>query len=80
MANSEDRNGKPMKAPQSIYDASYVVGNGLSKKTVDSTNLGWRPKLPIPEPRTYFGNSAGRKNDVSENEQAPTLGNKWRRK
>lgn len=75
-----EADGKPLRTPGSIYDAPYVISNSLKKKTVDETNLGWRPKLPIPEPRTYFGNSAGRKMDKSEIEQEPTLGNKWKKR
>jgi hypothetical protein len=80
MARNEDKNGYLIPVPKSIYDKAYVVGNGLSKKSGDVTGLGWHPSGGIPEPRRYFGNSAGRHNSVSENEQAKTLGNKWRRK
>ena len=80
MARENDKNGFSIPVPKSIYDTSYVVKNGLAKKTVDSTNLGWRPSGGIPQPYSYFGRSAGRKNDRSENEQAPTLGNKWKKR
>ena len=80
MARNEDRNGYSIPAPKSIYDASYIGKTGLAKKSGDLTNLGWHPSGGIPQPRSYFGNSAGRHNSVSENEQAKTLGNKWRRK
>lgn len=75
-----EADGKPLRTPGSIYDASYVKGNSLAKKTVDSQNLGWRPKMPIPEPYSYFGHCSGRSASKSEIEQARTLGNKWRRK
>jgi hypothetical protein len=80
MARDNDKNGFSIPVPRSIYDAGYVVGNGLSKKSGDVTGLGWHPSGGIPQTYSYFGRSAGRKNDRSENEQAPTLGNKWKKR
>lgn len=75
-----EADGKPLKTPGSIYDAGYVKGNGLAKKSGDATGLGWHPKMPIPETYSYFGHCSGRTMSKSETKQAPTLGNKWRRK
>jgi hypothetical protein len=80
MARDNDKNGFSIPVPRSIYDASYIAKNGLAKRTVDSTNLGWRPKWPIPDPRNYFPMISGRKEAPAETEAERSLGNKWKKR
>jgi hypothetical protein len=80
MARDADRNGYSIPLPKTDDALPWVKSTYVQQTRSDPTNLGWRPKLPIPDTYSYFGHPDGRKNSKSENKQAPTLGNKWRRK
>lgn len=76
-----DANGKPSRAPGSVYDLPWVKGTGFARQTGDPTGLGWKPSLGWPKTRDYFSMKRAGKHDMSaETEAMRSLGNKWRKR